>query len=86
MLSYEELVEVALSIPNALGDVHSRGWQGLDGLIAVSENASTDRGDLVLRARQIGERLLIDRVQPPTIGTSRRPTSAKRPIPAQVAS
>jgi len=64
--SYEELVEVATSIPErSVTFIHGDG-QGLDELIANlrARLAATGRS-LVLRAPAIGERVLIDRVQPP---------------------
>ena len=64
--SYEELVEVAISIPKrSVTFIHGDG-QGLDGLIAYLRGRLEATGrNLVLRAPAIGERVLIDRVQPP---------------------
>ena len=64
--SYEELVEVAISIPKrSVTFIHGDG-QGLDGLIAyLRERLDATGRNLVLRAPAIGERVLIDRVQPP---------------------
>ncbi len=64
--SYEELVEVAISIPKrSVTFIHGDG-QGLDGLIAfLREQLDATGRNLVLRAPAIGERVLIDRVQPP---------------------
>jgi Cft2 family RNA processing exonuclease len=64
--SYEELIEVATSIPKrSVTFIHGDG-QGLDGLIAhLRERLDATGRPLVLRAPAIGERVLIDRVQPP---------------------
>lgn len=64
--SYEELVEVATSIPErSVTFIHGDG-QGLDELIAnLRARLDATGRSLVLRAPAIGERVLIDRVQPP---------------------
>jgi len=64
--SYEELVEVALSTPKrSVTFIHGDG-EGLDGLIADLRGRLDGTGrNVILRAPAIGERVLIDRVQPP---------------------
>jgi Cft2 family RNA processing exonuclease len=64
--SYEELVEVATSIPErSVTFIHGDG-PGLDELIGNLRGQLDAAGrNIVLRAPAIGERVLIDRVQPP---------------------
>jgi hypothetical protein len=64
--SYEELVEVALSTPKrSVTFIHGDG-EGLDGLIGDLRRRLEAVGRaLVVRAPAIGERVLIERVQPP---------------------
>jgi predicted metal-dependent RNase len=64
--SYEELLDVALAIPKrSVTFIHGDGV-GLDALIEdLRRRLSAAERALVLRAPAIGERVLIDRVQPP---------------------
>ena len=64
--SYEELVEVALSVPSqSVTLIHGDG-QGLDSLVSdLRQRLDAEERNLVLRAPAIGERVLIDRVKPP---------------------
>lgn len=64
--SYEELVEVALSTPKrSVTFIHGDG-EGLDGLMGDLRRRLDAAGHaLVVRAPAIGERVLIEHVQPP---------------------
>ena len=64
--SYEELVDVAVSVPSrSVTLIHGEG-QGLDGLVRdIRQRLDALGRDLVLRAPAIGERVLIERVSPP---------------------